>query len=173
MIEGWETFETRLRANLVREKAFTPRGIETIVYRLRDQLTNFNDLRPFGDLEKGDLLTADEMKAKGFNSRGKLSAQFAALFDPTLLEGRHPKALWQIAYMDAVFTVKRKQEISRMKSLGITSLRILDPYQGVGGCGAKKRKANYSVDDIPDLPLPGCTQDYCGCAFAAKVPGFS
>jgi hypothetical protein len=107
MIEGWEIFEGRLRTNLADAKAITPHGIETIIYRLRDQLKDFNDLHPFGDMERGDPLTTEKMKAKGFGGRGKLSVQFAALFDASLLNGQHPKVLWQTAYMDAVFTVTR------------------------------------------------------------------
>jgi hypothetical protein len=172
MIDGWEIFEARLRSNLEGAGAFKPRGIETIIHRLRDQLTNFNDLRPFGDMEKGEPLSKSEIAARGFPARGKLSEQFAELFDVTLLNGQHPKALWQNAYMDAVFTVKRQLELRRMKSLGITSVRVLDPYQGVGGCGAKKRKKAYNVNEVPDLPLAGCAQEYCGCVLAAIVPGF-
>jgi hypothetical protein len=173
MNEILDRLEARLRANLIEARVFRTDEIESVVDRVRANFTNINDLRCFGDIEKGRVLSLEEKKALGLNSRRKYAAEFIALFDTAKLADTNPSEAFRRCYMDAVNHARSGAEFERMRALGIKTVKLLDPFSGNGCRAAKHGAREYPIDAAPSLPLPGCDQDYCRCIYIAKVPGFS
>ena len=164
----WPVLETNLREYLTRANIFKPEAIEDILRRVRQDFTHVNDLRCFGAIEEGRVLSTDEKKRLGLNVRTKFTEEFIALVDLSKIEGESPIVSYCNAYMDAVLRTGRQFELERMRRIGTLTVEILDPYSSMGGCGAK-RKQSYDIDVLPSLPLKGCEQDYCKCIYVAKI----
>ena len=62
----------------------------------------------------------------------------------------------------------RKRYLVRMKSIGIKKVEISDCGDERDCPKIKRLKKTWLIDEIPELPLPGCTAPYCRCSYIAK-----
>jgi hypothetical protein len=168
MTTEWSLLEANLRGCLARAKIFAPHNIEEIVRRIQQGFSAVDDLRCFGAIEAGRPLTPEAKKRLGLNARAKFTEEFIALVDVAKTDGTSPLVCYRNAYREAIAQTRRSIDVEKMRQLGVKFVELIDPYQGMGGCGAKKKKY-YSIDDLPSLPLPGCEQEYCKCCYAPKI----
>jgi hypothetical protein len=54
-----------------------------------------------------------------------------------------------------------------MKNLGLKTVKIEDCGDERDCSKIKRLKKVWPIDQVPDLPLPGCTAKYCRCSFIA------
>jgi hypothetical protein len=112
------------------------------------------------------LLTVKEKKALGLNSRMKYSKKFIDYFEPSVLRSIEPKAALEAMHLDAFHRVSRKNELRRFKELGFVEKVKIVPCGDERDCGQIKRfKKIWRIEEVPELPLPGCDAPYCRCMY--------
>jgi hypothetical protein len=113
-----------------------------------------------------DCLTLDEKKVLGLNPRQKFSRGFVDTLTPAGLAQPDPKRILEILYYRNFHAISGKFELLRLKHAGIKKVKILD-------CGderdcpmvKKMTQKTWPIDEVPALPLPGCTAEYCRCSY--------
>ena len=113
------------------------------------------------------ILTVGEKKALGLNTRMKYSKTFIEYFEPLALKTIEPKATLECVHLGAFHRVSRKQELRRLNNLGfVKQVKIVG-----GDCERMKRfKKTYLIEEVPELPLPGCDAPFCSCYYEAIIP---
>jgi hypothetical protein len=119
----------------------------------------------------GDVfLTVKEKKALGLNSRMKYSKAFIDYFEPSVLRSIEPKAALEGMHLDAFHRVSRRNELRRFKELGFVDRVKIVPCEDERDCGAIKQfKKIWRIEEVPELPLPGCDAPYCRCMYEPIV----
>jgi hypothetical protein len=115
-----------------------------------------------------DLLSVDEKKSLGLNARQKYSREFIDCLTPSGLKHEEPKSIIEDTWYKHFHSVCRKYDILRFKNTGIKKVEIIDCGDERDCSKIKKLKKVWSIDEVPELPLPGCTAKYCRCSYAAK-----
>ena len=118
--------------------------------------------------EKGStLLTKEQKIALGLNTRMKYTAEFITYFKPAALKRIEPKGTLFSMQIDAFHRASRRFEIIKFKKMGFIERVKIAP---VGGCKKVQRiKKTYNIDEVPELPLPGCDEE-CHCYYEAVIP---
>jgi len=155
-----------LEASVVASGLFRADKIPELIAILRGSSFPFarvNTRVAFG----GDtLLTVKEKKALGLNSRMKYSKKFIEYFEPSVLRSIEPKATLEGMHLDAFHRVSRKNELRRFKELRFVEKVKIVPCGDERDCGQKKRlKKIWRIEEVPELPLPGCDAPYCRCMY--------
>ena len=127
---------------------------------------------PFGRIDTSaafggeGILTVAEKKALGLNTRRKYSKTFVEYFDPSAFKTIEPKAFLECMHLDAFHRVSRKKEPLSLKKLGFVKKVKIH-----GDCERMKQfKKMHRIEEVPELPLPGCNAPFCPCWFEAMVP---
>ncbi len=117
---------------------------------------------------KGDsYLSVEEKRSLGLNTRMKYSQSFLDYWDPASFQIIEPKGALLCMYHDAFHRVSRKRALESYRKLGFVRTVRIHPDD----CATIKRaKKLYSIDGVPDLPLPGCDAEFCRCWFEAIIP---
>jgi len=79
-----------------------------------------------------------------------------------------PKRLLEIMFYRNFHSVGRKYELANLRVLGIKTVKILDCGDDRDYKTIKRFKKVWPIDQVPELPLPGCTAEYCRCSFIAN-----
>lgn len=123
---------------------------------------------------KEDCLTLEEKRALGLNTRRKYPRELINNLTPKGLESENPNALieniWQSNFniwQSNFNKVSRKYELNRLKALGLKYV-VIDDCGDERDCKAVKHcKKRWPIDEVPELPLPGCDAEYCRCMYVA------
>ncbi len=117
-----------------------------------------------------EFLSIQEKRVLGLNTRMKYSKAFIGYFDPSCLETIEPKSVLENMHLSACHRVARKRDLVEFKSLGVRQVRIV-PVGDARDCGKIKRfKKVHDINEVPELPLPGCTAPYCRCLYEPIIP---
>jgi hypothetical protein len=113
-----------------------------------------------------DCLMLDEKKVLGLNPRQKFSRGFVDTLTPAGLTQPDPKRILEILYYRNFHAISGKYELSRLKRDGIKKVKISDCGDDRDCSMVKKMAAKvWPINEVPALPLPGCTAEYCRCSY--------
>jgi hypothetical protein len=107
-----------------------------------------------------DLLSLEEKKELGLNTRLKISRQMVSFMTEKGLALKNPKDAVKNMCLKNFHAVARKYELIRMKDAGIEKVKILDCGDERDCSKIKRFKKIWPIDQVPELPLPGCTSAY-------------
>jgi hypothetical protein len=148
---------------------FLPEKISYLMEKLRSGFSPFTRVNTKSASEGDVTLTVAEKKALGLNTRMKYSKAFIDCFDPSAFNRIEPKAFLENIHLDAFHRVSRKNDLRKFRQIGVRTVEILD-VGDAGDCSKIKRfKKVHNFDEVPELPLPGCTAPYCRCMYLAKT----
>lgn len=127
-------------------------------------------LEPF---DKTDCLTLSEKRALNLNTRAKYSRELInGLTEEGLLEIRKNKNFIKNMVLGNFHKISRKYELLQLRSLGIKKVVILDCCDERDCSAVKQLKKHWNIDEVPELPLPQCTSEYCRCMYIADESEF-
>jgi hypothetical protein len=117
--------------------------------------------------EGDEVISIEEKRKLGLNTRMKYTKDFIGYFVPEKLAGIEPKSILSNMHLDAQFRVARRRELAKLKKSGIAKIEIL-PSGTVHDCDKiKGLRKIHNIDKAPELPLPGCDAQYCMCDYLA------
>ena len=121
-------------------------------------------------LKDGELLTLEEKRALGINTRLKITRQLYEVLTPEGIEFG-PKRVLEPLYLKATFNHNRHREIARMKGLGITQYSPLACGDNADceWCKSIDGKMISVEVDFVQLINENCTCAYCRCVLQAKI----
>jgi hypothetical protein len=156
-----------LESSIIKSGYFIPEKLPHLMATLRASTHPFARLDTKSVEDGALLLSVDEKKARGLNTRMKYTKDFISYFDPAALKKIEPKGTLFSMQIDAFHRASRHFEILRFKKMGFVEHVKIMP---VGGCKKVQRiKKTYPIDEVPDLPLPGCDEE-CHCCLEAVIP---
>lgn len=154
-----------LENNIVSSGCFRKEKIPELISLIRSATILFGRVNTKIAFDDDTILTVDEKKKLGLNSRMKYSKKFIEYFDPKSFKTIEPKDTLEFMRLDAFYRVSRKNDLLNYKKLGIKKVKI-DAIADVRTCNNIKRlKKIYNIDEVPELPLPGCDSSYCRCTY--------
>jgi hypothetical protein len=112
-----------------------------------------------------DCLSLEEKKALGLNTRQKYSREFIEALSEKGLSHPDLKDILKVVYLKHFHSIHRKYELLRMKRLGIKTVKIEDCGDERDCKAIKRLKKRWPIDEVPELPLPSCTAEYCRCTY--------
>lgn len=121
-------------------------------------------------LKDGELLTLEEKRSLGINTRLKITRELYEVLTPAGLEFG-PKKVLESLYLKATFDHNRHRDIARMKGLGIKqySPMCCGDNRDCGWCTSMDGKLISVEVDFVELIKENCTCDYCRCVLQAKI----
>lgn len=122
-------------------------------------------LDPF---DKTVCLTLEEKKSLNLNIRAKYSKELInGLTEKGILEVGNNRDFVKNMFLRNFHKVSRKYELKRLKEMGIKKVVLLDCNDERDFKAIKQLKKHWNIDEIPELPLPQCTAEYCRCMYIA------
>ena len=123
--------------------------------------------------DKKDCLTLEEKKSLNLNTRAKYSRELInGLTEKGILEAGKNKDFVKNMFLRNFHKVSRKHELLRLKDLGIKKVTIEDCCDERDCKAIKRLKKHWNIDEVPELPLPQCTAEYCRCMYIAEDSEF-
>jgi hypothetical protein len=94
-----------------------------------------------------EILSVEEKRALGLNTRMKYSKAFIAYFDPKCLRTIEPKSALENMHLSAFHRVARKRELLGFRELGCVKKVRIVPVGDARDCGKIKRfKKTHDID---------------------------
>jgi len=113
-------------------------------------------------------LTLDQKKSLGLNPRLKYSHRFIGYFKPEFFKDIEPKSFIGTIRLDSFHRISREKALTRAKTAGgISRVRLQPDYECPTANALKKI---YPIDEVPELPAPGCKLEFCRCWWEPIVP---
>lgn len=121
-------------------------------------------------LKDGELLTLEEKRDLGINTRLKITRELYEVLTPEGIEFG-PKRVLEPLYLKATFNHNRHREIAKMKSIGVTqySSMACGDNSDCEWCTSMDGKLISVEVDFVQLIKENCTCDYCRCVLQAKI----
>ena len=158
-----------LEARMIKSGFFKTEMVPQLVATLRQGYSPFGRTNTKAAFEGETMLTVQEKKALGLNIRMKYSSKFIAYFDPAALKSIEPKSTLSCMHLDVFHRVSRKRELRKLKRADIHRVKVVCVGDD-GDCEKIKRlKKVYRIGEVPELPLRGCTADFCRCMYQGMV----
>jgi|GEM_PF-2190867 len=160
-----------LEATIATSGFFRAEKIPELMAKLRGASVPFGRTNTSVAFDGDVILTVDEKRALGLNTRMKYSKTFIEYFDASALKTIEPKATPECMHLDAFHRVSRKKELLSLKKLGFVKQVKIVPVGDSRDCKKIKRfKKIYSMEEVPELPVPGCDAPFCRCMYEAIIP---
>lgn len=160
-----------LEARIITSGFFRVETIPELMAKLRGASVPFGRTNTSVAFGADAILTVSEKKALGLNTRMKYSKAFVEYFDPVAFKTIEPKAFLQYIHIDAYHRVSRKKELLSLKKLGFVKEVKIVPVGDDGDCESiKELKKIFRLEEVPQLPLPGCDASFCRCRYEAIIP---
>lgn len=155
-----------LEVNIVASGYFRKEKIPELISLIRTGAIPFGRVNTKIAFDGDAILTVDEKKKLGLNTRMKYSRKFIEYFDPKSFTTIEPKSTLECMHLDAFYRVSRKNDLIRFKKDGFVKQVKIDVINDCFTCNKVKRfKKIYNIDEVPELPLPGCDAPYCRCGY--------
>lgn len=159
-----------VEAKIVASGLFRAEKIPELVERLKEGVVPFGRINTQVAFDGDVILTVKEKKALGLNTRMKYSKKFIECLETSTLGSIEPKAALEGMHLDAFHRVSRKQELLSFKKLGLVKQVKIVPVGDERDCAKIKRfKKLWQIEEVPELPLPGCNAPYCRCMYEAVI----
>ena len=150
---------------------FRTEKIPELVSKLRSGSSPFARVNTIAAFEGGQILSVEEKRALGLNTRMKYSRELIECFVPTSLKTIEPKSVLENMHVGAFHRVERKRELLRFRELGFVKQIKIIPCGDEDDCSKIKRlRKIHDLDKVPELPLPGCTAPCCRCMYEPILP---
>lgn len=155
-----------LEANIRGSGLFRAEKIPELVAKLREGSAPFTRVNTRITFQGDTILSVEEKRALGLNTRMKYSKAFIEYFDPIVLKTIEPKLVLEDMHLSAFHRVARKRDLVKFRKLGFVKQVKIVPVGDTRDCSEIKRFQNiHDLNRAPDLPLPGCTARYCRCMY--------
>ncbi|HXN49997.1 MAG TPA: hypothetical protein VN893_25320 [Bryobacteraceae bacterium] len=158
-----------LEASIRASGLFRTEAIPGLVSKLRGGWEPFARVSTRAAFEGDEILSVEEKRALGLNTRMKYSKALIDCFDPRCLSTIEPKSVLEDMHLNAFHRVARKRDLLEIRELGVKQVRIV-PLGGRDCAKIRRLKKIHDIDELPELPLPGCTAPYCLCMYEAIIP---
>lgn len=121
-------------------------------------------------LKDGELLTLEEKRSLGINTRTKITRELYEVLTPEGLE-LGPKRVLETLYLKATFNHNRHREIAKMKRIGVNQYSPMScgDNRDCNWCTSMDGKLISVEVDFVQLIKENCTCDYCRCVLQAKI----
>jgi hypothetical protein len=164
----------RLEASMVASGFFKQEKLPELLALLRGGFHPFARIYTKIAFRGDDLLTVEEKRALGLNTRMKYSRKFIEYFDPSAFGKIEPKSALENMHINASLRAARAKDLRVWKELGfINEVKICRTGDG-DDCGKIKQLWKvYGIDEVPELPISGCDSSLCRCWYqpvSAKIP---
>jgi hypothetical protein len=160
-----------LEASVIASGYFRQEKIPELISILRGDSDPFGRTNTKVAFDGDSFLTVEEKRKLGLNTRMKYSKKFIEYFDPTSFKTIEPKDALECMHLDAFHRVSRKKELLKLKKLGFVEKVKIVPVGDLLDCkGIKQLRKIYNIEEVPELPLPGCDASFCRCYYEAIIP---
>lgn len=121
-------------------------------------------------LKDGELLSLEEKRSLGINTRLKITRELYEVLTPAGIDFG-PKKVLESLYLKATFNHNRHRGIARMKGLGIKQYSPMScrDKRDCDWCTSMDGKLISVEVDFVKLIEDNCTCDYCRCTLEAKI----
>jgi hypothetical protein len=145
---------------------FRIEAIPELLSKLRGGSEPFARVNTKIAFEDDEFLSVEEKRVLGLNTRMKYSKAFIGYFDPECLKTIEPKSVLENMHLSAFHRVARKRDLLEFRELGFVKQVRIVPVGDARDCGKIKRfRKIHDINQVPELPLPGCTAPYCRCMY--------
>jgi hypothetical protein len=121
--------------------------------------------------EGDDILSVEEKRAMGLNTRMKYSKAFIEYFNPSALKTIEPKSILENMHLNAFNRVARKRDLRRFTEVGVVrQVKIVPIGHGQDCEKIRHFKKIYNLDEVPELPLAECSAPFCLCMYEPILP---
>jgi len=159
-----------LEASIIASGYFRKEKIPELISIFRKNSDSFGRANTRVVFDGDSFLTVEEKRKLGLNTRMKYSKKFIEYFNPLSFKTIEPKNALECMELDAFYRVSRKKELLNLKKLGFVKKVKIVPVGDVCDCKRIKQfKIIYNIEDVPELPLPGCDAPYCRCSYEAII----
>lgn len=149
---------------------FRPEKIPELMSKLRRGVTPFARVNTQIAFDGDFVLSVEEKRALGLNTRMKYSKSFIEYLQPQCLRVIEPKSTLENMHLTAFHRVARKRELRNFRVLGLVKKVEISPVGDERDCDAiKQLKKIHNLNEIPELPLPDCTAPYCRCMYLPVI----
>lgn len=162
-----EEIMSLMEASMRASGVFRPEKIPELISKLRDGSDRFERVNTQIAFIGEEFLTVEDKRAHGLNTRMKYTKEYIECFHPDRLKSIEPKSFLKNMHLSAFHRVAARKELTNFRKLGFVKQVNILPCGDERDCNeVKKIKNPYPLDNVPDLPLPGCTAPYCRCLYA-------
>jgi hypothetical protein len=154
-----------LEENMRTSGLFRNEKIPELISRLRSGWQPFTRLNTKTAFGGDEVLSVEDKRSLGLNTRMKYSRTFIDYFDPVSLKIIEPKSILTNMHVGAFHRVSRRRNLMRFRSLGVKRVRIIPVGDGRDCDKIVHLNKVYELNDVPDLPLQGCNAPYCRCMY--------
>lgn len=166
--EDFSEISARLRARIETSQLIHADRIDELVALLA------TDGRQRSNLSRATagatVLSLEEKRALGLNTRMKYTHEFISFFRPEALAGEGAIAALSNMQGAVVSEVGRLRELERLHRSGCERARVW-PLGDPDACSAIKRHRKvFPIAEAPTLPLEKCRADVCRCMFEYEPP---
>ena len=155
-----------LEINIVSSGYFRKEKIPELISLIRSGAVPFGRMNTKIAFDGDSILTVDEKKKLGLNTRMKYSKKFIEYFNQESFKAIEPKHTLECMHLDAFHRVSRKNELIRYKELGFVKQVKIVPAGDCRDCDKIKMiKKIYNINEVPKLPIQGCDSPYCRCMY--------
>ena len=157
---GREEMISLIMQDIEKNNYFKPEKLSKLQKYISEMVKEGFYSDPF-DYDK--VLSLNEKKASGLNTRKKISKEFFDFIAPAGLSVPEPENLLMKIFYRYFFIICRKYDLVRMKNEGVTKVKIAGSAEQV--CNSMDLNKIWSINEVPSLPLSGCTNFYCPCSY--------
>ena len=160
-----------VEGRIVKSGFFIPEKIPELMAGLKSGAIPFGRVNTQVAFDGDTLLTVEEKKALGLNTRMKYSKKLISYFDPKSFKTIEPKSTLEQMQLEAFHRVSRKKELLKLKQMGwVKQVKICSMGGGSDCSKIRKSKKVYNINEVPELPLEGCNAAFCSCSYEAVIP---
>jgi hypothetical protein len=161
----------RLEASMVASGFFRQEKLPELLALLKGGFRPFARINTKIAFRGDDLLTVEEKRALGLNTRMKYSRKFIEYFDPSVFAKIEPKSTLENMQIDASHRAARANDLCRWKELGyIKKVKICCTGDADDCSKIKQFRKVYGIDEVPELPISGCDSSLCRCFYQPVIP---
>lgn len=159
-----------LEASVIASGYFRKDKVPELISILRKNSDPFGRTNTKVVFDGDSFLTVEEKRKLGLNTRMKYSKKFIEYFNPVSFKTIEPKNTLECMHLDAFHRVSRREELLKLKKLGfVKKVKVVPTGDSLDCKKINKLRKIYNIEDVPELPLPGCDAPYCRCSYEAII----
>jgi hypothetical protein len=146
--------------------------IPALLAKLRDVQGPFVRMDTMSAFAGSQILTIEEKRNLGLNTRMKYTAEYIAHFEINSLKAIEPKSLLECMHLNAFHRVARKRDLQTFRKLGFVDKVKIRPMGDEGDCKKIEQfRKIHSLETVPELPIAGCDAPFCRCWYEPQIGG--
>jgi hypothetical protein len=112
-----------------------------------------------------DCLNDEEKEALHIDTEFKVSREMVECMNEYGLEQKDPRNIIPVIYYMNYFAVGRKYKLLEFKARDVQKVKIVNAGGELDCRAVEGVKRFFSLDSVPELPLPECDAPYCRCEY--------